>query len=81
MLDLDDLLTGLIIEDQNVIPSALARLGMGDQFMDSPEHYAFLPPDAATSVLENIHSSLSADSPVYRYADLFRPWRDTGRCK
>jgi hypothetical protein len=42
MLDLDDLLTGLIIEDQNVIPSALSRLGMDGQFMDSPEHYAFL---------------------------------------
>ena len=38
MLDLDDLLTGLIIEDQNVIPSALARLGLEGQFMDSPEH-------------------------------------------
>ena len=42
MLDLDDLLTGLIIEDQNVIPSALARLGMEGQFMGSSEHHAFL---------------------------------------
>jgi len=70
MLDLDDLLTGLIIEDQNVIPSALARLGMDGQFMDSPEHYAFLPPDAATSVLENIHKSHPRSQPVPHSTDM-----------
>ena len=49
MLDLDDLLTGLIIEDQNVIPSALARLGMDGQFMIRPSitHSCLLTPQPA----------------------------------
>jgi len=70
MLDLDDPLTGLIIEDQNMIPSALARLGMDGQCMDSPEHYAFLSPDAATSVLENIHKSHPRSQPVPHSTDM-----------
>jgi hypothetical protein len=70
MLDLDDLLTGLIIEDQNAIPSALAKLGMDGQFMDSPEHQAFLPPDTATSVLENIHQSHPRFQPIPQSTDM-----------
>jgi hypothetical protein len=84
ILDLDDLLAGLIIEDQNAIPSALVRLGMTGEFMGSPEHHPFLPRDTATSVLESIHQSLPRSTPnsqLYRYADLFRPWRNTGSCK
>ena len=64
MLDLDDLLTGLIIEDQNVIPSALAKLGMEGQFIGSSEHHAFLSPDTATNVLENIHHSHPRPQPI-----------------
>lgn len=70
MLDLDDLLTGLIIEDQNVIPSALARLGMEGQFMSTPEHHAFLPPDTATNVLENIQQSHSRSQPTPYSTDM-----------
>ncbi len=70
MLDLDDLLTGLIIEDQNAIPSALARLGMGGEFMGSPEHHAFLPPDAGTSLLENIHQSHPRSQPIPQSTDM-----------
>jgi hypothetical protein len=83
MLDIGDLLSGLIIEDQNAIPYALARLGMEGEFMDSPEHHAFLPPDTAIMVLKNIQQGhpRSAHAPIYGYADLFRPWRDISRCK
>ena len=70
MLDLDDLLTGLIIEDQNVIPSALSRLGMEGQFMDSPEHHAFLPPDTATNLLKNIHQSHPRSQPIRHSTDM-----------
>jgi hypothetical protein len=55
MLDLDDLFAGLIIEDQNAIPSALTKLGMKGELMVLPKHQPFLPPDTATSVLEGIH--------------------------
>lgn len=70
MLDLDDLLTGLIIEDQNAIPSALARLGMEGEFMGSPEHHAFLPADTATSVLENIQQSHPRSQPIPQSTDM-----------
>jgi ATP-dependent Clp protease ATP-binding subunit ClpA len=70
MLDLDDLLTGLIIEDQNVIPSALSKLGMEGQFMDSSEHHAFLPRDTATNLLENIHQSHPRSQPIPHSTDM-----------
>ena len=70
MLDLDDLLAGLIIEDQNAIPSALARLGMTGEFMGSPEHYPFLPRDTANSVLESIHQSLPRSQPIPNSTDM-----------
>src|SRR5215469_8578431 len=50
--------------------SALARLGMQGQFMDSPEHHAFLPPDAATNVLENIHRSRPRSQPIPHSTDM-----------
>jgi hypothetical protein len=72
MLDLDDLFAGLIIEDQNKIPDALARLGRDGELMVLPKHQPFLPPDAATNVLESIRQLLprsqfipdSADMPI-----------------
>ena len=70
MLDLDDLLTGLIIEDQNVIPSALARLGMEGQFVGSPEHHAFLPHDTASNLLENIHQSHPRSQSIPHSTDM-----------
>jgi hypothetical protein len=39
MLDLDDLLAGLIIEDQHQIPAALARRGMTGDLMELPKHH------------------------------------------
>jgi hypothetical protein len=69
-IDLDDLLTGLIVEDQNLIPSALARLGMDGKFMDTPEHQPFLAPDAATRVLENIHRSHPPSQPILQSTDM-----------
>jgi hypothetical protein len=70
MLGVDDLLSGLIIEDQNAIPSALARLGMEGGFMDSPEHHAFLPPDTAIMVLENIQQSHPRSQPIPKSTDM-----------
>jgi hypothetical protein len=60
----------LIVEDQNVIPSALARLGMEGQFMDSPEHHPFLPPDTANNVLDNIHQSHPRSQPIPHSTDM-----------
>ena len=68
--DIDDLLAGLIIEDQNAIPSALARLGMTGDFMGLPEHHPFLPTDTATSVLESIHQSPPRSQPVPNSTDM-----------
>jgi len=70
MLELDDLLTGLMIEDQNVIPSALAKPGLEGQFMDSPEHHPFLPPDTATNVLEKIHQLHPRSQPIPHSTDM-----------
>jgi hypothetical protein len=70
MLDLDDLLAGLIIEDQNAISSRLVRLGMTGQLMLLPKHQPFLPPDTATSVLESIHESLPRSQPIPNSTDM-----------
>jgi hypothetical protein len=70
MLHLDDLLTGLIIEDQNAIPSALAKHGMGGELMVLPQHQPFLPADAATSALEMIHESASRSEPISQSKDM-----------
>jgi hypothetical protein len=70
MLDLDDLLAGLIIEDQNAISSGLARLGMTGQLMALPKHQPFLTPDAATSVLESIRELLPRSQPIPNSTDM-----------
>ena len=70
MLDLDDLLAGLIIEDQNAISSGLARLGMTGQLMALPKHQPFLTPDAATSVLESIHELLPRSQAIPNSTDM-----------
>jgi ATP-dependent Clp protease ATP-binding subunit ClpA len=70
MLDLDDLLTALIIEDQNGIPSAVARLGMTGELMAFPKHQPFLPPDTASSVLESIRESLPHSQAVPQSTDM-----------
>lgn len=70
MLDPDDLLAGLIIEDQNAIPSGLARLGMTGQVMVLPKHQPFLTPDTANRVLESIHESLPRSQPIPNSTDM-----------
>ena len=70
MLHLDDLLTGLIIEDQNAIPSALAKRGMTGELMVLPQHQPFLPPDAANSVLEMIRESAPRSEPIPQSKDM-----------
>ena len=70
MLDFDDLLAGLIIEDQNAISSAFARLGLTGELMGLPKHQPFLPPDTATSVLESIHQSQSRSQPIPASTDM-----------
>jgi hypothetical protein len=70
MLNLGDLLAGLIIEDQNSIPSGLARLGMTGQLMILAEHQPFLPSDTATSVLEGIQGSLPRAQPISNSTDM-----------
>jgi hypothetical protein len=70
MLNLEDLLAGLIIEDQNKIPSALARLGRGGELMALPKHQPFLPPGAATNVLESIRQLLPPSQFIPESADM-----------
>src|ERR1700694_3424922 len=70
MLDLDDLFTAFIIEDQNGIPSAVARHGITGELMVFPKHQPFLPPDTASSVLESIQKSLPRSQPVPKSADM-----------
>jgi hypothetical protein len=70
MLDPDDLLAALIIEDQNAIPSGLARLGMTGQVMVLPKHQPFLTPDTANRVLESIHESLPRSQPIPNSTDM-----------
>ena len=70
VLDLDDLVAGLIIEDQNAIPSAVAKLGMTGELMVLPQHQPFLPPDAATSLLERIHQSATRSEPIPQSKDM-----------
>jgi hypothetical protein len=70
LLDLDDLLAGLIIEDQNKIPAALARLGRGGELMVLAKHQSFLPPDAAAHVLESIQQLLPRSQFIPESADM-----------
>jgi hypothetical protein len=57
VIDLDDLIAALIVEDQNQIPDALGMLGMTGQFVPATSHHPFLPPNAASSLLENINDA------------------------
>lgn len=71
MIDLDDLLAALLVEDQNKIPEALERLGMsGKFFVPSTTHHPFLPPDAASSLLENIQRSEPQSQAIPTFADM-----------
>ena len=70
MLGVDDLLAGLIIEDQDWIPSALRRLGMTGEFMAVPKHQPFLPPETAASVLESIQQSLPRSQSIPNSTDM-----------
>jgi ATP-dependent Clp protease ATP-binding subunit ClpA len=70
MLELADLLTAVIIEDQSKIPAALARLGMAGELMVLPKHQPFLPSDIATSVVESIQKSLPRFQSVPKSADM-----------
>ncbi len=70
MLDLDDLIAGLIIEDQDAIPTAFAKLGMTGELMVLPKHQPFLAPDAATRVLERIHQSQPFSQPIPQSQDM-----------
>lgn len=69
MIDLDDLLAGLIIEDQNEIPSALKSLGPGE-LMVLPKHEPFLPSETATRLLEGIHQSLPRSQSIPNSTDM-----------
>ena len=58
MIGVDDLFAALIVEDQNKISDALSQRGETGTFIGLTTHQPFLPPDAATSLLENIRRSL-----------------------
>jgi ATP-dependent Clp protease ATP-binding subunit ClpA len=71
MIDLDDLLAALIVEDQNKIPDALEMLGRtGPVIFGLTTHQPFLPPDAATSLLESIQRSLPRSQSIPTSADM-----------
>jgi len=70
MIDLDDLLGALIVEDQNKVPDALELLGESGRFIGSTTHQPFLPPDAATSLLESIQRSLPRSESIPTAADM-----------
>lgn len=70
MIDLDDLLAALIVEDQNKIPDALEKLGETGRVIGLTAHRPFLPPDAATSLLESIQRSLPRSQSIPTSADM-----------
>lgn len=70
-IDIDDLLAALIVEDQNKTPEFLEMLGRGGgRFIDSTTHQPFLPPDAASSLLENIQRSAPQSDAIPTSADM-----------
>jgi hypothetical protein len=69
MIDIDDLLAGLIIEDQNEIPSALGTLGPGE-LMVLPKHEPFLPSETSTRLLESIHQSQPRSQSIPHSRDM-----------
>ena len=70
MIDLDDLLAALIVEDQNKIHDALEMLGRSGRFVGWKTHQPFLPPGAATSLLESIQRSLPRSQSIPTSADM-----------
>ena len=71
MIDLDDLLAALIVEDQNKIPDALEMWGSGGgQVIGLTTHQPFLPPDVATTLLENIQRSLPRSQSIPTSTDM-----------
>ena len=69
VIDLDDLIAALIVEDQNQIP-ALGMLGMTGQFLPATSHHPFLPPNAASSLLENIKRCVPLSPAIPTSADM-----------
>jgi hypothetical protein len=70
MIGLDDLLAALIVEDQNKIPQTLEMLGETGKFIGLTTHQPFLPPAAATSLLESIQQSLPQSQSIPTSADM-----------
>jgi len=64
MIGVEDLLAALIVEDQNKISDALSQRGEIGTFIGLTTHQPFLPPDAATSLLENIRRSLPRSQSI-----------------
>ncbi len=70
MIGVDDLFAALIVEDQNKISDALSQRGETGTFIGLTTHQPFLPPDAATSLLENIRRSLPRSQSIPTSADM-----------
>jgi len=70
MIGVDDLFAALIVEDQNKISDALSQRGEAGTFIGLMTHQPFLPPDAATSLLENIRRSLPRSQSIPTSADM-----------
>ena len=70
MIGVEDLFAALIVEDQNKISDALSQRGETGTFIGLTTHQPFLPPDAATSLLENIRRSLPRSQSIPTSADM-----------
>src|SRR5207244_11987878 len=70
MIGVEDLFAALIVEDQNKISDALSQRGETGTFIGLTTHQPFLPPDAATSLLENIRRSLPRSQSIPTSADI-----------
>jgi Clp amino terminal domain, pathogenicity island component len=70
LIDLDDLIAALIVEDQNQISDALGMLGITGQFVPATSHHPFLPPNAASSLLENIKRCAPLSPAIPTSADM-----------
>jgi len=69
-MDLDDLLAGFVIEDQNEQASMMERLLGPGTLMASPQHQPFLPAEIATKLLEGIHESLVSSEAIPLSVDM-----------
>ncbi|PYX86018.1 MAG: hypothetical protein DMG70_01705 [Acidobacteria bacterium] len=72
MIDLDDLITALIMEDQNRTSDALLQLRGGGipVYPGSTRHQPFLPADVATILLEKIQGAMPRSSSIPTSADM-----------